>query len=113
MTLRICIPVHKQEVAPRFDLAAEVLNAEYSDSGKLLKEQILILPGPSSERLCHMILTEHIETTICGGIDQEVYDYLVWKNVAVIDDVVGPANLVLRRFLEGTLKVGDIVPTDR
>lgn len=110
---RIFIPLHKQEVAPRFDLSTEVLNAQCGDDGNLIEEKILILPGPSAQRLCHMIVTEHIHTIICGGIDQEVYDYLIWKNVVVIDDVIGTAALVLRRFLKGRLKAGDIVTSDR
>lgn len=110
MTHRIFIPLHQEEVAPRFDLATEVLSAEAGDDGRILKEKVLILPGPSVERLCHMVITEQIRTVICGGIDQEVYDYLIWKRVAVIDDVIGPGTTVLRRFLAGRLKPGDVVP---
>lgn len=109
MTQRIFIPLHHEEVAPRFDLATEVLKAECSDAGDILKEKVLILPGPSAERLCHMAVTEQTHTVICGGIDQEVYDYLTWKRVVVIDDVIGPGALVLRRFLAGRLKAGDVV----
>lgn len=111
MTHRIFIPLHREEVAPRFDLATEVLHAEADDDGAILKEKLLILPGPSAERLCHMMMTEHIHTVICGGIDQEVYDYLVWKRIRVIDDVIGPGALVLRRYLAGRLNAGDILFT--
>lgn len=113
MTQRIFIPLHREEVAPRFDLATEVLHAEFSDDGAIVKEKLLILPGPSAERLCHMVMTEHIHTLICGGIDQEVYDYLVWKRIRVIDDVIGPGALMLRRYLKGHLKAGDIVISDK
>lgn len=113
MTHRIFIPLHQEEVAPRFDLSTEVLSAEAGDNGVILKEKVLILPGPSVERLCHMVITERIHTVICGGIDQEVYDYLIWKSVAVIDDVIGPGALALRYFLEGRLKAGDIVPREK
>lgn len=109
MNRKIFIPLHEEEVAPRFDLCTEVLMAECDPDGGILQEKILILPGPSSERLCHMVMTEHVQTVICGGIDQEVYDYLTWKRIEVIDDVIGPATAVLRSYAAGALKAGDIV----
>lgn len=109
MSNRIFIPLFQEEVAPRFDLATEVLHAESDDDGAIVKEKLLILPGPSAERLCHMVMTEHIDTIICGGIDQEVYDYLLWKRISVIDDVIGPGSLVLQRHLAGRLNAGDVV----
>ncbi len=113
MTYRIFIPLYQEEVSPRFDLSTEVLHAECDDNGSILKEKLLILPGPSAERLCHMVMTEHIQTVICGGIDQELYDFLLWKGVQVIDDVIGPGALVLRRYVAGGLKSGDVVTSDR
>lgn len=109
MTHRIFIPLFQEEVSPRFDLSTEVLHAESGEDGAILKEKLLILPGPSAERLCHMIITEHVHTVICGGIDQELYDFLLWKRIRVIDDVVGPGTLVLRRYLAGRLAAGDVV----
>jgi len=111
MNHKIFIPLHEEEVAPRFDLATEVMIAECDPQGRILQEKVLILPGPSAERLSHMIVTEHIRTVICGGIDQEVYDYLTWKKVEVLDNVIGPASIVLRRYIQKCLKSGDILPT--
>ncbi len=109
MTRKICIPLHEEEVAPRFDLAAEVLLAECDAEGRILQEKLLILPGPSAQRLCHTIITERIHTVICGGIEQEVYDYLTWKRLVVIDNVIGPASAVLKRYASRQLSAGDIV----
>jgi predicted Fe-Mo cluster-binding NifX family protein len=109
MSRKILIPLHEEEVAPRFDLSTEVLVAEIDADGRILHEKVLILPGPSAERLSHMIVTEHIRTVVCGGIDQEVYDYLTWKRIEVIDDVIGPASTVLRRCAHNDLKKGDIL----
>jgi len=111
MTTKVMIPLHKDEVAPRFDLSTEVLMAWCSDEGNVEQEKLLILPGPSAERICHMAITEHVQVIICGGIDQEVFDYLTWKKVDVIDDVIGRAATVLRRYLSGRLQRGDIVPS--
>ncbi len=109
MIRKIFIPLSEEEVAPRFDLAAEVLLAELGEDGRILQEKVLILPEPSSERLCHMVMTERAHTVICGGIEEEVFDYLTWKGIVVIDDVIGMASRVLRRHAAGNLKAGEIV----
>ena len=81
MKRKLFIPLYEDEVSPRFDLATEVMMAECASNGKIVKHNILILPGLSAERLCHMIITEAVHTVICGGIEQELYDYLTWKHV--------------------------------
>ncbi|RJQ74496.1 MAG: dinitrogenase iron-molybdenum cofactor biosynthesis protein [Desulfobacteraceae bacterium] len=109
MIRKIFIPLHEEEVAPRFDLATAVLMAECDADGRILQEKVLILPGPSAERLCHTVMTEHVQTVICGGIEQEVYDYLTWKRIEVIDNVIGSGAAVLRRYLANDLRAGEIV----
>jgi hypothetical protein len=56
-----------------------------------------------------MILTEDIQTVICGGIEEEYYQYLVWKRVNVIDSVIGPCEETLERFRAGRLQPGQIL----
>jgi len=112
MIRKVLIPLSEEEVAPRFDLAAEVLLAELEADGRIIQEKVLILPEPSSERLCHMVMTEHAHTMICGGIEEEVFDYLTWKGITVIDDVIGLASVVLRRHAAGRLMSGEIVASD-
>jgi predicted Fe-Mo cluster-binding NifX family protein len=112
MNRKIFIPLHEGEVAPRFDLSMEVLIAQCDPDGRVIKEKVLIMPGPSAERLSHMIVTEHISTVICGGIDQEVYDYLTWKQIEVIDNVIGPSAWVVRRYVGNQLKSGDVLLPD-
>jgi hypothetical protein len=109
MKQKVCIPLFDEEVAPRFDLATEVLLAELGLKGRVTQEKVLILPGPSSERLCHLILSESAGSVVCGGIDQEIHDYLCWKQINVIDNVIGPSRAVLKRFALGRLNPGDIL----
>ncbi len=108
MKIKVLIPLFDEEVAPRFDLATEVLMAEYTDSG-FLQEKVLILPGPSAERLCQLIITEGTQVVICGGIEQEFYDYLTWKRVRIIDNVIGSGRQLLERYFQGRLAPGDII----
>lgn len=112
MTTKVFIPLFNEDVAPRFDLATEVLVAEVGHQVSPAQERILMLPGPSAERLCHMILSESAQVVVCGGIEQEFYDYLIWKHIQVIDNVIGPGRQALKRLSSGCLKTGDNVFAD-
>ena len=109
---KILIPLHDGEIAPRFDLSSEILVVGCTSQGKIEQEKMLILPGPSAERICHMAMTEQVHTILCGGIEQEVYEYLTWKKVEVIDDLIGLAANVMQRYLSGRLQRGDIVSAE-
>jgi predicted Fe-Mo cluster-binding NifX family protein len=109
MTTKVFIPLYGEEVAPRFDLATEVLLGEYSKQGQIINEKVLLLPGPSAERLCQMILSESVKVVICGGIEQEFYDYLSWKHISVIDNIIGTGHAAFARLVSGQLNAGDIL----
>lgn len=111
MPAKILIPLHEDDVAPRFDLTTEVLVASLDQKARIKDDKVLILPHPSPEKLCHLILTEGVEAVICGGIEEEYYDYLTWKKVQVLDNVIGSSRAVLDRFRRGRLKSGDIIKT--
>ena len=113
MNIKIFIPLFGEEVAPRFDLATEVLLAECAEDGTISSERLLMLPNPSAERLCHMILSESVDTVICGGIEQEFYDYLTWKQVKVVDNIIGASRSAIERFAKGRLEPGDILERRR
>lgn len=108
MEQRVLIPLYNDQVAPRFDLATEVHIFSMTGDGRRIEEKTVVLPRASAEQLCHLILTEKIQTVICGGIEDEYYKYLKWKNVRVLDDVIGFYETVVDRFCSGTLEAGDI-----
>jgi predicted Fe-Mo cluster-binding NifX family protein len=51
-----------------------------------------------------MILTEGITTVICGGIEEEYFQYLTWKKVKVIDSVIAPYEQALELARAGRLE---------
>jgi hypothetical protein len=106
---KVLICLHGNYVTPRFDLTTEVLIAAIGDNGELQEERTLVLPQASAEKLCHMVLTEGIHTVICGGIEEEYYQYLVWKRTNVIDSVIGTCEDALECFRTGTLQTGQIL----
>lgn len=106
---KVLIPLHGNDVAPRFDLAAEAVITVGGKASEDREEKIVVLPQSSSEKLCHLILTEGVDVVICSGIEEEYYQYLTWKRVQVFDSVIGPWKSVLERFFQGVLRSGDII----
>jgi len=109
MSIKILIPLHENDVAPRFDLAAEVLIVTGIGKTGSGDKRMVVLPRASADQLCHLIITEGIQTVICSGIEDDYYQYLTWKRIEVIDSVIGSSQSALERFIEGTLKPGDIL----
>ncbi|MGB9615925.1 MAG: NifB/NifX family molybdenum-iron cluster-binding protein [Desulfomonilaceae bacterium] len=110
---KVLIPLSGDDVAPRFDLAPEVVVATLDDEGALLDERAIVLPSASAEMLCRLILDEKTDVVICGGIDDEYFQYLTWKKVEVIDSVIGPYNEALRRLAAHALAPGDVIRPDQ
>ncbi len=106
---RILIPIFGSDVAPRFDLATEILLTSTDSQPDYEKEKIIVLPQASAEQLCHQILTEGVQVVICGGIEEEYYHYLIWKKVEVIDSVIGTYNAALAAYKNGHLSSGAIL----
>ena len=109
MVQKILIPLYADQVAPRFDLATEASIVSIADDGRPMEKKTVVLPRASAEQLCHLILLEKIGTVVCGGIEDEYYQYLKWKNVNVLDSVIGSYKAIIKRLESGMLQAGDIV----
>ncbi len=106
---KVLIPLHDDDVAPRFDLATEVWVGMLGEDGEWHDERTLVLPQASAENMCNLILHEAVGTVICGGIEEEFYQYLRWKRVVVFDSVLGPCPKAAAALARGELKPGDIL----
>ncbi|MCF8050132.1 MAG: hypothetical protein K9L59_02770 [Desulfobacterales bacterium] len=106
---KILVPLHEDDVAPRFDLATEVLIV--SKKGKTISKnkRIVALPRASAEQVCQLATTEGIDVVICGGIEETYYQYLIWKRIQVIDSVAGSSQSALKKFAAGDLQPGAIL----
>jgi len=109
MISKILVPIFGDDVSPRFDLSAEVYILTVDDKGAYQDERIVVLPQISPEQLCHLILTENVGVVICGGIEEQYYQYLNWKRIRVYDSVIGPWAQAISRYLDGSLQPGDIL----
>lgn len=109
MGKNILVTLYRDEVAPRFDLASEVLLVSLDLDGREAKRQELVLAHSSADELCDLILDRDVSVVICGGIEEEHYHYLRWKRLDVLDGVAGPAEEALRLYLAGGLESGAIL----
>ncbi|GFK93738.1 hypothetical protein NNJEOMEG_01572 [Fundidesulfovibrio magnetotacticus] len=106
---RILVPLHRDEVAPRFDLAGEALIADVDPGESGFTAEEYLLPQASAEGLCDLVLRKDVDVVVCGGIEEEYYHYLRWKRVEVLDNVAGNAREAIARFAAGRLKSGEIL----
>jgi hypothetical protein len=108
-TRKVIIPLHGNDVAPRLDLTTEVRMIVMGDGETEDQEKFIVLPRPSAEELCRLILAEKADTLICGGIEDEYYQYLVWKKIQVFDSVIGSSDAALEHLRNQSLKSGIVL----
>ncbi len=107
--MKILATLQNNDIAPRFDLATEILIANIV-RGKIAGEpRMVLLPGPGSDALCSLIIKEEASLVICGGIEEAHFQYLVWKKIEVIDRVIGPAPQAIELAIAKQLRPGSIV----
>lgn len=109
--MKILLVLQGAWIAPRFDLATEVLVIQTDGSGRPVGEpREILLPGPSAEDLCGLILKEGVTHVICNGIEEGHYQYLTWKGLQVMNHIIGTGSEVVRHFLaEGNLDPGTVL----
>ena len=108
--MKIMITTRGDFVSPRFDLSPEVIIATYYDRQLLEEPRSIIISDVSAEIICDLALQENVATVICGGIEEQHYQFLTWKKITVIDAVVGPYTDVLELAMNNTLEPGSILP---
>ncbi|WP_136810306.1 hypothetical protein [Desulfosediminicola flagellatus] len=106
---KLLIPIQGDYVAPRFDLATEILIVRFENHTLVGEPKTIIMERPSEEGLCQMAVEENITDMVCGGIEELHYNFLVWKKVHVLDGVIGEWQTVIDKTIAGTLSQGEIL----
>lgn len=109
MIKKTIIPLFLDEVAPRFDLATEVMIVTTSGNNEVEEERTIVLAQASAEKLCQLILVENIKTLICGAIEDEYYQFLKWKKIGIFDSVSGSASRAFEAMIKDELSPGDVL----
>lgn len=97
-------------VSPRFDMSSEAIIATCYDQQLLEEPHSLVLSNVSAELICDLALKENIDVVICGGIEEQHYQFLIWKKITVFDSVIGPHAVVLQLAMDNALQAGAILP---
>ena len=109
---KIMITLEGNDIAPRFDLCTEVWVGLIDTQGDIQEEDLLVLSHASAEELCQFIVSNGIHKVVCGGIENEYFDYLRWKKIAVYDSVIGSYRQAIQELISGRLSSGAILAKD-
>ncbi|NOQ45222.1 MAG: hypothetical protein GQ559_00870 [Desulfobulbaceae bacterium] len=93
----------EDDIAPRFDLATEVIISRIEDGKRVEETRTLLLSTKSAEDLCALAVKEKISIIVCGAIEEEHYQYLQWKQIRVIDNIIGRYSQALHLLLHNKL----------
>ena len=105
----LLVPLLREAVAPRFDLAVDILLVGFDEAMAETGRQHVMLAHASADQLCDFILRQGVTVVVANGIEEGYYHYLRWKRVEVLDGVMGPVDRVVDRFAQGRLAAGDIL----
>lgn len=103
------ITVRGDFVSPRFDMSSEVIIATCYERQLLDEPHSLILSNVSAELICDLAVREDIGVVICGGIEEQHYQFLTWKKITVFDSVIGPHTDALELALQDRLASNTIL----
>lgn len=109
MAQKVLITVFGENVAPRFDRTTEVVMFRLGENGEVTEERTMVLHQSSPEDLCQLIVSEDVQIVVCGGIEEEYYQYLTWKKLEVYDSVIGSRAEVISRLRSNSLESGLIL----
>jgi predicted Fe-Mo cluster-binding NifX family protein len=107
------MPIQGDFIAPRFDLATEILIVRFEKGKQDGAPRTIIMERPSDEALCQMVVEENITDLVCGGIDEVHYNFLIWKKVNVVDGVIGGWSQALEKAVRAELKQGQILSSGK
>lgn len=107
--MKVLVTLLNEEIAPRMDLCTEVLIGSIGKGETTSDLRHVILPRASADELCQLILSEGVNVVVCGGIEEEYYQYLTWKKIRVLDSVIGSWKQALDSLRDGKLVPGTIL----
>jgi predicted Fe-Mo cluster-binding NifX family protein len=101
--MRVAIPVWGERVSPVFDVANRIMLVDVEHGVEQARTEESIEEAVQSRRVRRLV-DRGVQVLICGGISRALATMLLAAGVAVIAWKAGPANAVLRAYLEGRLE---------
>ena len=103
--MKIAIPIFGNRVSPRFDFSPEMWIIEV-EKGVVLREAKFSTVNLNSLQRLDQITSNGVDKVICGGIDDFSRNQLGRKGIAVVQDIIGDADIVFDLFMKGRLRTG-------
>ena len=111
--MKILVTAKQSDISNRFDLTMEVVIATTENNHLVKPFRTILLPRPSAEDLCSLIMKENIDLVICGAVEEKHLKYLSWKKIKIVDSVIGPYSEAIDLAIPNKLKPGTILPGAR
>ncbi|HNU74767.1 MAG TPA: NifB/NifX family molybdenum-iron cluster-binding protein [Candidatus Hydrogenedentes bacterium] len=96
-------------IAPLYDTTSEFAIFSIDERGRILERWTMNVGGMTSAEQTAMLGRLGVEVVICGGAKQECQCHLREHHIRFFDNVIGNVADVLARYLEGTLRSGEVI----
>lgn len=106
--MRVAIPLFGDEVSRRMGGRMRLLLASI-DHGHVERTMVEEVDAPLPERLAAILVHDHIDTVICGGLREADLEALEQAGIEVISGVIGPALAAAEAFATKHLHPGQYV----
>ena len=105
MDMKIAIPLFGNRISPRFDFSPElwIITVE---NGEVVHQEKLPMANLNLPQRLDQLTANKVEQIICGGIDGFCLNQLGNKEIRVLHNIVGEAEVAFRLFMKGRLRPG-------
>jgi predicted Fe-Mo cluster-binding NifX family protein len=110
--MRIAIPIFGNRISPRFDFAPH-LGLFDTEGKKVIASRDVCCDGWGDVERISRLKDLGINTLICGGLPDHLLGILTTYEIRVIPWIAGNADEALELFLQGRLKQGMVICTER
>lgn len=108
----LAVPLHGDDVAPRFCSAERFLIAEL-DRGHLQRLRQLTLPEEAWSRRLERLSTSGVKTLLCGGFNRDFLPLAEDLGIRVVSGLAGEARQLIDAFLRHEIERYRFVPCRR
>ena len=105
MNMKIAIPLFGNRISPRFDFSPElwIITVE---NGRVVDQEIPSMENLNLPQRLDQLTSYRVNQVICGGIDGFCLNQLGSKEIRVLQNIAGEAEVAFRLFIKGRLRPG-------
>ena len=100
--MRIAISIWEDKISPVLDTASKLLIIEEDNRNESFRFEADLLEQDMSQR-CSFIRSLDLDVLICGAVSRQLLGLLKASGIEIISEISGPAEDVLKAYLQGDL----------